>query len=318
MKKLKINTLKWLFRVPGTKKLYILGLIVVQSINGFSVVLYALLLRNIVDSASQHNESGFWHYVTLIIILVAARVGVRAVIRWLSELSRSTFENIFKERLLRNILNKDFAHVSALHSGEWLNRLTNDTVVVANSYVDILPGLVEMVVKMISALIMIIVLDHRFALIIIPGGVILLVLTYAFRRVLKKMHKQVQETDGKLRIFLQEHIGSMMIIRSFAAEKQTEEEAVSLMTAHKNSRMKRNRFSNFCNIGFGAAMNGMYLFGACYCGYGILMGTVTYGTLTAITQLISQIQSPFANITGYLPRYYAMTASAERLMEVER
>ena len=47
------------------------------------------------------------------------------------------------------------------------------------------------------------------------------------------------------------------------------------------------------------------------------MGTVTYGTLTAITQLISQIQSPFANITGYLPRYYAMTASAERLMEVE-
>ena len=61
----------------------------------------------------------------------------------------------------------------------------------------------------------------------------------------------------------------MMIIRSFAAEKQTEEEAVSLMTAHKTSRMKRNRFSNFCNIGFGAAMNGMYLFGACYCGYGI-------------------------------------------------
>ncbi|MEE3451247.1 MAG: ABC transporter ATP-binding protein [Acutalibacteraceae bacterium] len=309
--------MKWLFRVPGTKKLYILGLTVVQSINGFSGVLYALLLRNIVDSASQHNKSRFWHYVTLIIILVAARVGVRAVIRWLSELSRSTFENIFKERLLRNILNKDFAHVSALHSGEWLNRLTNDTVVVANSYVDILPGLVEMVVKMISALIMIIALDHRFALIIIPGGVILLVLTYAFRRVLKKMHKQVQETDGKLRIFLQEHIGSMMIIRSFAAEKQTEEEAVSLMTAHKTSRMKRNRFSNFCNIGFGAAMNGMYLFGACYCGYGILMGTVTYGTLTAITQLISQIQSPFANITGYLPRYYAMTASAERLMEVE-
>ncbi|NSF73103.1 ATP-binding cassette domain-containing protein [Blautia wexlerae] len=30
-----------------------------------------------------------------------------------------------------------------------------------------------------------------------------------------------------------------------------------------------------------------------------------------------QIQSPFANITGYLPKYYAMLASAERLREVE-
>ena len=89
------------------------------------------------------------------------------------------------------------------------------------------------------------------------------------------------------------------------------------MTEHRNARMKKNHFSNFCNIGFGTAMNGMYLFGVCYCGYGILTGTVSYGTLTALTQLISQIQAPFANITGYLPKFYAMTASAERLMEIE-
>ena len=64
-------------------------------------------------------------------------------------------------------------------------------------------------------------------------------------------------------------------------------------------------------------MNGMYIFGVIYCGYGILTGTISYGTLTAITQLITQIQSPFANITGYLPRWYQMIASAERLMEIE-
>ena len=34
-------------------------------------------------------------------------------------------------------------------------------------------------------------------------------------------------------------------------------------------------------------------------------------------QLISQIQNPFANIIGYLPKYFAMTASGERLMEAE-
>ena len=142
-------------------------------------------------------------------------------------------------------------------------------------------------------------------------------MTYAFRRVLKKLHKQVQERDGKLRIFLQEHIGSMMIIRSFAAEDQTENEAGERMAEHKSARMSKNRFSNFCNIGFGLAMKGMYMFGVCYCGYGILLGTISYGTLTTVTQLISQIQAPFANITGYLPRLYAMTASAERLMEIE-
>ncbi|MBQ8137180.1 MAG: ATP-binding cassette domain-containing protein, partial [Clostridia bacterium] len=42
-----------------------------------------------------------------------------------------------------------------------------------------------------------------------------------------------------------------------------------------------------------------------------------YGTLTAVMQLIAQVQGPFASISAYLPRWYALTASAERLMEVE-
>ena len=311
------NAIKWLYAVPKKKKLYILTLMLVQALLGGSGVLYALLLRNIVDNATAHDKAGFWHYVLLTVLLVLAQIGLRAVIRWLNELSKSTFENIFKARLMRNILRKDFASVNAVHSGEWLNRLTNDTVVVANAYVEILPGLVGMVVKLISAVIMMIVLDWRFACVLLPCGILLILFTYAFRKVLKRLHKQVQERDGKLRIFLQEHIGSMMIIRSFAAEQQTEDDAVTKMQAHKSARMKKNHFSNICNIGFGIAMNGMYLFGVCYCGYGILLGTISYGTLTAITQLISQIQSPFANITGYLPRFYAMTASAERLMEIE-
>ncbi len=44
---------------------------------------------------------------------------------------------------------------------------------------------------------------------------------------------------------------------------------------------------------------------------------MSYGTLVAITQLIAQIQSPFANLSGYLPKYYAMIASADRLREIE-
>lgn len=146
----------------------------------------------------------------------------------------------------------------------------------------------------------------------------MLVMTYLFRRILKRRHKQVQEQDGRLRIFLQEHIGSLLMIRSFVTEAQTEMQAKAHMDAHMTARMRKLRFSNLCNTGFGLGMNGLYLFGVCWCGYGILCGTISYGTLTAVTQLIAQIQSPVANITGYLPRFYAMTASAERLMEIEQ
>ena len=301
----------------GKKKWNILWLMIIQALHGGSGVLYALLLRNIVDNAVDGDRSGFWFNALMTVLLVLAQIAMRAVIRWLEELSRASLENNFKQRLLGNLLSKDFGTVSAVHSGEWLNRLTNDTVIVAQSSVEILPGIAGMTVKMISAVVMMIFLDYRFALILLPVGGILIFATYGFRKALKRLHKNIQEKDGKLRIFFQERLGSMMMIRSFAAEEQTEQEALEKMKAHKKSRMKRVRFSNLCNIGFQTGMQGMYVGGVIYCGYGILTGSVSYGTLTAITQLISQIQSPFANITGYLPKYYAMLASAERLMEIE-
>lgn len=313
----KSSSIKWLLKVVGKQKFSIILLTIIQAVLGISSVIFAVILRNIVDSAASRNRSGFFFFLVILAVLVMVQIILRSVVRWLEEKSRSSIENNLKDRFFSEILRKDYASVTAVHSGEWLNRLTSDTVVCANGTVEILPNVVGMLVKMLGALVMILALEPRFAWILFPGGTALIVLTYAFRKVLKKLHKTVQEQDGKLRIFLQEHLENLLIVRSFSAENQAENEALEKMKSHQSARMKKNHFSNLCNIGFSAAMNGMYLLGLGYGGFGILSGTVSYGTLTAMLQLISQIQSPFANITGYLPKFYAMTASAERLMSVE-
>ena len=311
------DTLRWLWRVTGRKKGYILALTLLQGVSGVIGVIYALLFRAIVDSAVGKDADTFRENVLLVIGLVVVSLAVSALIRWLNELAKSDLENTYKRRLLDNILIKDYASVSSTHTAEWLNRLTNDTTVVANGMVEILPGLVGMFVRLISALVMIIYLDPWFAYIFIPGGIAMVGLTYAFRGVLKRLHKNIQESDGDLRIFLQERISNLMVIKAFSAEEHVSEGAQKAMLQHKTARLRRNRFSNVANIGFGAAMQGMYLIGVIYCAHGIMEGTISYGTLTAVMQLIGQIQGPFANISGYLPRFYAMTASAERLMEAE-
>lgn len=313
----KSSSIKWLLNVIGKQKFSIILLTIIQTVLGISSVIFAFILRSIIDSAASRNRSGFFSFLIFLVVLVAAQILLRAVVRWLEEKSRSSIENVLKDRFFSEILRKDYASVTAVHSGEWLNRLTSDTVVCANGTVEILPNVVGMLVKMLGALFMILTLEPRFAWVLFPGGTTLIFLTYAFRKVLKKLHKTVQEQDGKLRIFLQEHLENLLIVRSFSAENQTKNEAQEKMASHKSARMKKNHFSNLCNIGFSAAMNGMYLLGLGYGGFGILNGTVSYGTLTAMLQLISQIQSPFANITGYLPKFYAMTASAERLIKIE-
>lgn len=311
------NSLRWMSEVTGKKKAYILYLLILQALLGGTSVLYAILLRNLIDGAVVGNTRAFIFSSVQFIGLVIFQISIRTLGRFLSEKSRSTMENRFKSRLFSCLLRKNFASVTSFHSGEWMNRLTSDTVVVANGLTQIVPGLGGMIVKLIGALIAVLALEPIFAVILVPGGLAMLLLTHGFRKILKRLHRQVQEKDGMLRIFLQERLGNLMIVRAFGMERQSEAGAAAVMREHQSARMRRNHFSNLCNTGFGAAMNGLYAFGAVFCGYGLLRGTMSYGTMTAILQLVSQIQTPFANLSGYLPQYYSMLASADRLREAE-
>lgn len=311
------NTLRWLYAIPGKKRGYIAVIALIQAVTSSAGVLFALFLRNIVDSAVEKQATSFWENVIALIMLELILLGMDAILDWMYERTQTDIENLFKKRLFDTILRKDYASVNEIHSGEWMTRLTSDVSLVASSYVELLPGLVGTAIRLICAMIMIITLERWFLVILVPGGFLLLVFTWLFRSRLKKLHKAVQESDGRLRSYLQERLSGLMMIKAFAAEAPNSEGAWGKMQDHKSARLRRNRFSIICKNGFAGAMEGMYVTGIVYCAYGILSGSVTYGTLTAIMQLIGQVQQPFANLSGFVSRFTAMSASAERLMDAE-
>ena len=311
------HTLQWLSAVTGRAKGLVGLLVVVQTVLSISSIAFAFVLRRIINMAVDGVQGGFWASLALLVGILLGQIVLSAASRFLSEYTSAAVENRFKHRLFAALLTGNYASVTSVHSGEWMNRLTSDTTIIAGGVTQIVPGLIGMLVRLFGALAAILWLEPRFFWVLVPGGAAMLALTYGFRKILKRLHKNIQEADGTLRVFLQERLESLLIVRTFAKEQQTAAQADNLMEQHKAARMKRSNFSNLCNIGFAGAMNGAYLLGIGFCGYGILTGTMSYGNLMAIMQLVGQVQSPFANITGYLPRYYAMLASAERLMEAE-
>ena len=311
------HTLQWLSAVTGHAKGLVGLLVVVQTMLSVSSIAFAFVLRRIINMAVDGARGGFGASLALLVGILLGQIVLSAAGRFLSEYTSATVENRFKHRLFSALLTGDYASVTAVHSGEWMNRLTSDTTIIAGGVTQIVPGLIGMLVRLFGALAAILWLEPRFFWVLVPGGAAMLALTYGFRKIMKRLHKNIREADGTLRVFLQERLESLLIVRTFAKEQQTAAQADNLMEQHKAARMKRSNFSNLCNIGFAGAMNGAYLLGIGFCGYGILTGTMSYGNLMAIMQLVGQVQSPFANLTGYLPRYYAMLASAERLMEAE-
>ena len=311
------NTLRWLWKVSGRYKTSVAGLLVIQIIFGLCGVASAILFMSLIDSATAKQLDVFIQAGLCIAGLFLFENLLRMLNRYLHEWTSASLENLFKERLFSVLLKKDHATVTATHSGEWISRLTSDVSVVTGGIIDILPGLGGMLARLGSALAALIVLEPAFLAILIPAGLFILLMTALLRKVLKRLHKKVQEAYGAVLSFLQERLESLMIIRIFSMEQKTCKDAAEKMKQHKAARMQRTVFSNLCNFGFGIVADGGYLLGAVYCGYGILKGTLSYGTFTAVLQLVGQVQSPFAMLTGIIPRYFAMTASAERLMEAE-
>jgi ATP-binding cassette subfamily B protein len=236
---------------------------------------------------------------------------------WLDEYVRSALENSFKRRLFRNLLYKDYARVSAYHSGEWMTRMTSDTNVVAGGVAHILPGLSGTVIRMISAVVMLFRYVPQLTGWVLCGGVVIILFTWVLRKMVKKLHRQVQMSDSRFRIFMTERLSSMMVIRAFEKEEVSLQQGQERMADHKKARMRKTRVMGLFHNGFSLMVNCVYVAGAIYCARGIYTGIMDYGTFTAVIQLISQVQSPIGNISGYFTQYSTMLASAERLMEVE-
>ena len=312
------STLTWITKQTNKYRFFVMMLAVFEIIVSGLGICYALVMKQMVDRAVAKDSHGFVMGMIGFGLLVLSQLTIRIITRQLSEYTRSSMENTLKQRLFYSLLTKDYGSVSSKHSEEWMNRLTSDTVICADGMTDILPGFLGMLIRLVGSLVLILYLQPGLAAIMIPGGILFLIITVVLRRPLKRFHKDVQEKDGKVRMYLQERISSMLVVRVFGMENTAVEQAADTMELHQSSRMRKAWISNICNSGFSLAINGMYLLGIGFCGYGIIHGNVTFGTLTAMIQLIGQLQSPLAGLGGYVPRYYTMIASAERLMEVEQ
>lgn len=316
----RINNSKTLLKILNVikgKKRYLALLLLLQICFAVTSVGYAFFLRNIIDCAVTGNSAGIYKNVLYLAFLALFQFLLRLLLYYFDEFTRSSIENTLKKGLFANILTHDYSSVTAVHSGEWLNRLTNDTVIVADGLTHIFPGIAGTVIRIFAAGLFLLILIPQFAICLFLGGIFLIFFTRLFRKILKKLHLKVQSADDKLRVFLTEHLGALMVVKAYENEEDSIVRSEIIMNNHKKARMRKSNFSNVASNFFNIVMNSVRVLAALYCGLSIVSGAISFGTFTAVIQLISLIQAPFANISGYLPRYYSMIASAERVFEIE-
>lgn len=322
------QSLKWIYNNCRGRIFHIVILSLANIVLALFTTGLSLLSKYAIDAAQKaaeaSGEAEFAHYKQVIIvmgIIIMVAITVRLVLRIfaqsLSVKVQASLEMQMKSKLFKRILCKEYDEINKYHSGELLNRLSGDISIITNGVTSIVPDMLYFISQFLGAFIVLIYFDWKFTLLFIVAGVVLSVVTLLFRKKLKYLHKAVQETDGKVKSFFQEAIESILVVKTFGVEDVFEKKSMELQQNNYDMKMKRRVVSITANAGFGFVFNLGYLFALVWCAIKVCAKTMTFGTLTAVLQLISQIQTPFVNITKVVPQYYGVIASAERIMEIE-
>lgn len=280
-------------------------------------VFFALGSRGVIDSAVSGDPRAFAAACWTQAGIIGGILLCLTVMRHLRDRLHADLERDWKQRLLHGLLHGDYACVSSYHSAELLNRLNNDVNKVNDGVLSILPSAAAMVTRLIAAVAVLGALDGRFTALIFGLGAVVILATAVMRRRLKDLNKQVSEHDGKVSGFLQEIMEKLLMVQTMDVSREVEHRADGLLDQRYRIQRKRKNVSLLTNTGISLMSYGAGFLALVWCAWRLLHGRMSFGSLTAVIQLVNQLQTPFVNLSGVLPQYVAMVASAERLQELE-
>lgn len=280
-------------------------------------VFFALGTRQVIDSAVIGESGALLRACLIQGGIILGMLLCSTLNRHLRERLTADLDRDWKKYLLNILLHGDYPAVSQYHSGELLNRMNNDVRILDDGLLSLIPNLSAMITKLIAAFVVLSAMEPLFAAAVLGAGILVILVTTLIRRRLKGLHKRVSEEEGKVSGFIQETLEKLLMVQAMDVSEEMEHRADGLLKNRFEMQRKRKNISLLANSCISVMSHAASFVTLIWCAFGLLQGRMSFGSLTAVTQLVSQLQSPLVNLSGIIPQYIATTASAERLMELE-
>ena len=312
-----ISKMKWIINQGKCAILPLLAIVILGGITSMTSVYRALASKTLIDSAisSQNNLITKWAIILVSLLLIELIFkGISSV---LSTFCSNKISNKLQQKIFKHITYSEWLQQSNYHSVNLLTRLTNDVDTITNVIVSIFPGIISLLTILIFSFITLLSLDPIIAIVAIVFCPALILFTKLLTKKLKKYYIDIQDEEVKYRSFIQESINNTLIVKSFTLENFNINKLKNIQATKSGLAMKRSFLTTFVNLLIQLGVYGGNIFVMCFGAFKIAMGSSSFGTLTALLQLFSNIQGPFAALSQCIPQIISAIGATERLMEIE-
>lgn len=311
------STNKWVYNKAKPFIPWIIFISCLNLIASLAYIFLAKLSQQILDTAGKTAIHTFLLASIMLFGLIFLHIVIEAFVSVILT-NISTKMNIrLKNYMFTSLMKKKYVNIANYHSGDLLNRFSSDIEVVVNGSVMLVPSIVSMLTKIIAGITAICVQNYYFAFAVLGIGFVFPLIGRLLSKKYKHLHKEVQHTEGVTRSFLQESFANIIVVKTLGGEKPFLLKLNELLESNRKLRIKKSIFSVIISASlfllFSLGYYGILVWGATQ----IAIEAMSIGTLIYFLQLISILRAPLQNISGVIPKYYSMLASAERLIELE-
>ena len=282
---MKSSAIPWMIRHIRKYIPALILMVAVDIVHALFWVFFALGTQQVIDSAVGGDKSAFLAAVLQQGIICIILVATLALFRHLKEILNATLDRSWKKYLLHILFHSEYEDVAIFHSGELVNRLSNDIRIMNDGLFSALPNLAALLTRLIVAVAVLVSMTPVFGAAIICIGVLVLLVTALMRRRLKELHKRVSEADGKVAGFMQESLEKLMMVQAMDISGEVETRAGTLLDQRFNVQRIRKNVSLVANTGVSIFSYVASFAALAFCAFMLLIGRMTFGELTAVTQL---------------------------------
>ncbi len=198
-------------------------------------------------------------------------------------------------------------------AGRIVTRITNDVESLHDMYANILVRLFRSCVKIIGLAVVMLMLDWKLALYSFLMLPFILILTYYFRTVSRKLYRVVRTKISTLNTFLSENISGMRLIQIFAREKKKyeefEERSYDLYRAYFKEIMNFSTFRPLIYLVSQIALVIVLFKGSNY----VILQTISIGTMYIFINYINSFFEPIQDLAEQFSTLQNAFASAEKI-----
>lgn len=308
---------KWIYKNGKKSMPFIIMLTIGSVVLSLISLQFSMESKRIIDIATGELEGSFLEGCLRIVFFLFLMLLVQIAINFINVHANSRFEIGLKNHVFQTLLGKDYLSVTKYHSGELLNRINSDISTIVGGIITIIPKFFLFITSIIGAFVYLYIIDRFLALAVLAVGPFVLIGARLYSKKYKQLHKECREAEGKTSSFMLEMLQNLLVIKSFSNENVMLDKSQSLQNISYKLRVKRTRISVVAHVGMFVVFNAGFYFALGYCAYRLSQNAMSYGDVIAVTQLVNQIQSPFRNMSGLVPQFFAVIASTERLLELE-